>query len=293
MKKLLVLLCAVLMALSLTACGGSSDDTAEDTVDHSTIVWAIANDQDTLDPQNNVSNAVVLPQIYSTLVFVNADNELVCDLCSEMPTVDETETVWTIKLRDDVDFQKGQHLTSADVKATFDRMMNTDDPQRYTAQTNGFLKEVRVIDDYTLEMETWEPCGAFLSYMSNCSYSIMCKETIDTYGTDDNFGMGVLLDSINGTGPYSISMWNYQEEMTFTAFEGYFGGAPKTTTIRMVYTPDQASRCLALETGEADIASGLSPDDDVRILNGEVEGVKLHSAPAMVCTNSSSTVLVS
>ncbi len=279
MKKMLTLLLAVLMAFTLTACSSSSDssddsssDDAETVSYKDTIVWAIANDQDTLDPHQNVSNNFVIPQIYSTLVKFDNDDTLVGDLATEW-SVDESETLWTFKLREDVKWHNGDSFTSADVVATFDRLLNPDNGLRYCDQYSAFIKEVKAVDDYTVTVETYTPYGPFLSAMAATSASIMNKNTIEEYGND----IGMDPATINGTGPYKVTAWTFQEEMDFEGFDDYFDGAPKTKYIRLVYVPEQASRELALENGEVDIASGLNPDDDVRIMNGEVEGVKLWS----------------
>lgn len=279
MKKLLTLLLALMMVFSLAACSSNSeDDSSSDDGDISdvtykdTVVWAIANDQDTLDPQQNVSNNVVIPQIYSTLVKFDMNNELVGDLASEW-SVDEAETLWTFKLREDVTWQNGDKFTADDVVATFDRLLNPENGMRYCDQYSAFIKSVTAVDDYTVTVETYTPYGPFLSAMAATSASIMNKNTIEQYGND----IGMDPATINGTGPFKISSWTFQEEMVFERFDDYFDGAAKTKTIRMVYVPEQASRALALENKEVDIASGLSPDDDVRITNGEVDGVKLWS----------------
>lgn len=280
MKKIFTLLLAVLMIFTMTACSSSTSSDDETSTDEEatttsykdTLVWAIANDQDTLDPQQNVSNNVVLPQIYSTLVKIDMNNELAADLATNW-YVDDSETLWTFELRDDVTWHNGDHFTSEDVVATFDRLLNPDNELRYYDQFSEFIKEVKAVDEYTVTIETYTPYGPFLAAIASCNASIMNKNTIEQYGND----IGMDPATINGTGPFKVTSWTFQEEMVLEKFDEYFDGPAKTQTIRMIYVPEQASRALALENHEVDLASGLSPDDDVRILNGEVEGVKLWS----------------
>lgn len=63
MKKLLTVLLALAMAFTMVfATAASAEDGYKDS-----ITWVIGNDQDILDPQNNVSNSKVLPQYYNGL----------------------------------------------------------------------------------------------------------------------------------------------------------------------------------------------------------------------------------
>lgn len=60
MKKLLTVLLALAMAFTMVfATAASAEDGYKDS-----ITWVIGNDQDILDPQNNVSNSKVIPQYY-------------------------------------------------------------------------------------------------------------------------------------------------------------------------------------------------------------------------------------
>lgn len=64
MKKLLTVLLALAMAFTMVfATAASAEDGYKDS-----ITWVIGNDQDILDPQNNVSNSKVIPQYYDGLL---------------------------------------------------------------------------------------------------------------------------------------------------------------------------------------------------------------------------------
>lgn len=64
MKKLLTALLTLAMAFTMVfATAASAEDGYKDS-----ITWVIGNDQDILDPQNNVSNSKVIPQYYDGLL---------------------------------------------------------------------------------------------------------------------------------------------------------------------------------------------------------------------------------
>ena len=58
------------------------------------------------------------PIIFSTLMEVNGNNELVNDLATEYNVSDDALT-WTFKTRDDVYFTDGEKLTAKDVAFTY------------------------------------------------------------------------------------------------------------------------------------------------------------------------------
>ena len=227
MKKLLKSLGAVMLALSLTACGGN--DTPSDNNDteyKDTILWGISNDQDSLDPATNVSNDVVLPQIYSTLIKIDQNGAIAPDLATEW-SVGEDGLTWTFNLREDVKFQNGKQLTSADVVATFNRLLNEDDPYRYTSEYTSFVESVTAPDEYTVVVKTKTPYGAFEAKMASVATGILDSDYIEQYGHD----LGKTPESVNGSGPYKVTDWSMGEQMVFEAFDDYFGGKPKTKNL--------------------------------------------------------------
>src|SRR5690242_13791175 len=64
---------------------------------------------------------------YSTLIRANpmdpSSPDMVCDLCTEMPKPTDDGKTWTFKLRQNVKFADGQPLTSADVLASWKKII--------------------------------------------------------------------------------------------------------------------------------------------------------------------------
>ena len=128
MKKLVTMLLALVLVLStmLGCLPASAEGEYKDT-----IVWVIGNDQDTLDPQMNVNNSKVIPQYYDGLLGFDTENNVVCKIAESYES-SEDKMVWTFHLRDDVYFHSGRHCTAYDFEATFDRLLDTENPKRYT-----------------------------------------------------------------------------------------------------------------------------------------------------------------
>ena len=127
MKKLLSLAMTVVMLLTMAACGGSGSSSQESVsagtstaapagaVEYKdTLVVGTYGDQDTLDPQVNVTNDKVLRLLYDGLLTHAQDGSITNSLAESWEHSDDYLT-WTFKLKQGVKFASGKELTSADV----------------------------------------------------------------------------------------------------------------------------------------------------------------------------------
>lgn len=223
MKKLLTALLVLAMAFTMVfATAASAEDGYKDS-----ITWVIGNDQDILDPQNNVSNSKVIPQYYDGLLGYDNDGNVVCKM-AESYEASEDKMTWTFHLRQDVYFHSGRHCTAHDFEATFDRLLNTENPQRYTSIAS-FIDTAVATDDYTFVITLKEPKAFFLQAIAKHWAFVLNPEYIEKYGAD----LGKTAESVDGTGPFKCTQWDKGEVMKFEAFENYYEGAPLTHEIVM------------------------------------------------------------
>ena len=262
-------------ALALLAgCGGETTDaTVSEDGYKDTLIVAISNDQDTLDPQVNVTNDKVLRLIYSGLLTTNPETSEVEPCIAESWEHSDDGLTWTFHLRDDVVFgSSGKTLTSADVKATFDRLINPDHPLRYSDTVN-FIESVEAPDDTTVVFTMNSTNGCVEDVFARQCCFILNKDYIDQYGYD----LGIDVATIDGTGPYKVTTWDVDEQMIFSANEKWFLGAPGAANLQLRPMPEASSRVMAIENGEVDIVDGPSIDDVERIESEE--GLNLLSEP--------------
>lgn len=277
-KLLAFVLAAALGASMLAACGSSGSSTAAgdgastaagETAYKDTITIATGSDQNYMDGQMNNTNDVYLRACYSQLVRRSADNELVGDL-AESWEVSGDGCTWTFHLKKGVKFHSGKELTSADVKASYDRLLDTENPVRYNSLATGYISACNVVDDYTVELVTPSPIAPFLANLTHRSNLILNADYIEQYGAD----LGLTVESVDGTGPYKLASWDREQEMVLERFDDYFGGAVPTKTIDILIVPDANARQVALETGEVDMASVAT--SEVPTLQDK-EGIKIWS----------------
>jgi peptide/nickel transport system substrate-binding protein len=122
--------------------------------------------------------------------------------------VDETGTVWTFYLRDDVKFNDGEPFTADDVVFTFNELIyNPDIPN--SAQDiftiDGKRIEVEKVDDYTLRFTLPAPFAPFLRSLGQ---EILPRHKYQSQVIDDSFnysmGLDTPLSDIVGTGPFML-----------------------------------------------------------------------------------------
>lgn len=233
-----------------------------------TLLYATAVDQNWMDGQMNNTNDKVLRTVYSSLVKRNGNNEIVPDL-AESWEVAEDGVTWTFKIRQDVKFHNGKPLTTADIKASYDRLMNKEKPVRYTA-TVAYLKEVNVVDDYTIQFVTNNKYPIMLASMTHRAQLILDKDFIEKFGEQ----LGTTAETVNGTGPFKLAKWDVGEQQVFERFDDYFLGPAVSKTIVIKIVPDASARAAALETGEVDIADGINQADQEHLKT--VEGIAVN-----------------
>ena len=142
-----------------------------------TIVYATATEQNYMDGQMNNTNDKVLRTVYSSLVMRDSENNIVGDLADHWET-SEDGLVWTFYLRQDVKWHNGKQFTSADVKASYDRLLNAENPVRYTS-TMSIITGCNVVDDYTVELTTADPCPMMLATLCHRANLILDADYIE------------------------------------------------------------------------------------------------------------------
>ena len=252
MKKLLCGALALLMILSLAACGGKKApgttpeaDPGAQTSGPATadaLVVAVGKDENSLTPFTYVSSTglVVNRLIYDTLFTPNLDNEIVPWMVEDGYTVEDYQT-YTFTLLEGQKFHDGSPVTAEDVvfSFTYPATQNVASQRRICGQ----IERIEAVDARTVTLRLAEPDINFLRgglaatrIISKAQY-----ESVEDATT--------IHDAI-GSGPYRLAEYKVGEYYVLEAVADYFKGAPKVATLNMPIMQDANSVQSALLSGE-------------------------------------------
>ncbi len=291
MKKLLTLILCLAMVLTVfagcsstpateegaSASGDAAQGEAADSEYKDTLVFAMNTDVQSMDPQiqNDTTSEQVVKMLYNTLLKFEDDGTVVGDL-AESWSVSEDKLTWTFNLKQGVKFHNGKELTSADVKATFDRALNAEAGGLRTTEIIKMFTAVEAPDPYTVTITTDAPYGPMESLMCNMSLGIMDADYIEQYGLD----LGTSAEGENGTGPFKVVSWERDQEIVVERFDEYFDTPAKLQTVVYTIIPEAASRVIALETGEVDVIDKPT-DEDLARLEADTENFTVLRKPTI------------
>ncbi len=169
------------------------------------------------------------------------------DLADSWATPDPL--TYTFHLRPGAHFHDGRPLTAADVKTTFDSILN---PATHSPKRGAFrmVASIEAPDAATVIFHLSEPYASFLWNLARPAVGIVPHDA----GPD--FSRHPI-----GSGPFRFVSQSQDEEVIVERNPDYFRGAAQIPLVRFRVVPDAVVRALELQKGSADLEmSSLSPD---------------------------------
>ena len=251
MKKTLAMLLALVMMLSLVACGGSSSSNDSEEVAQSLAV-CLASEPDTLDPALNsaVDGATMLIHLFSGLakwvIDENGNLSIVADAAVELPegVVNEDGTVtYTYTLREGMTWSDGEPDTAGDFEFAWKRAASEELGADYGYMfdvVKGYPNDLAVsaLDDLTLEVTLanavayWHELTAFPTYMP-VREDVVADE-----------GWATDASTYVSNGMYTMSSWEHDSVITLTKNENHHNAAEVTMPEVVCYLSDDANNML-------------------------------------------------
>jgi peptide/nickel transport system substrate-binding protein len=231
-----------------------------------TFRYAFRIDPATLDPQAIAETFTLswLGQIYEPLVGRNAKLELEPALATKWEQTDPL--TWRFTLRPGVKFHNGESFTADDVAFTIDRVKMEGSDMAYTV---GTVKEVKKIDDLTVDMILSKP-NPILPYQITSTY-MMSKSWAEANNAGKPASVKQKIENFastntNGTGPFKIKSRQAGVRTVFEPHAGWWG-KPEHNLTEVVFTPIQAdaTRVAALLSGEVDMVYPVPQQDVERV----------------------------
>ena len=242
------------------------------------LKFAVSAEPPNYDCHANSSFAFIHPvrPHYNTLLkFDPANYPKVKGDLAESWTVSRDGLTYTFKLHKGVKFHDGSDFSSADVKASYERIANP--PTGVVSLRKGAYSDIGSIetpDPHTVVFKLTASNSAMLSLFASpwdCIYSAAKLKQ------DPNFPQR----NVMGTGPFSFVEHAAGSHWVGKRFDGYFEkGKPYLDGFRAIFIRNTAARVNALQAGEV-LAEfrGHSPADRDKLVNAVGDKVNVYEQP--------------
>lgn len=176
------------------------------------------------------------------------------------------DTHFELKIRDDVYFHNGEHLTIDDVIFTIENLKNSDNcPKWYNYFDAINIAEVDVIDDYHCIIPLNYAWGLFESYFCMSWGGIICRSYMES--DPDSYWAAP-----NGTGPFKQSEIISGDRQVLVVNQNYWGELPQGyEKIIVKYYADPSTMYIDYEAGNLDVIYFANAEDVQRALDGGVD----------------------
>jgi len=242
-------------------------EAATSTGDRGTLVIGGTVQFRTLDPGRTieVTGMQVEKATYDTLVTFNGE-----DLRTPRPRlaagwkVSADARTFTFTLRPGVRFVSGNLLTSADVKWTFDRILNL---KANTLFLFDSVDAIEAPDPRTVVIRTKAPALSLIPILSHPGLGILDSKLVTQNGGDagpdannTDHAEPYLFQHSAGSGPFMIQSYTAGQELVLVRNPNFWGSPARLERIVMRNVPDPVTQALQVVRGDLDMASTIGPD---------------------------------
>ena len=297
MKKYWVVMLALLLALSLAACGGqaatpveeaeapaseaeSGDEAAaEETAAEEAPAESAAPVQvrigwggspDSLNPGLGVLSEAysIYELVYDAMYQLELDGTYSLELADDVQVSDDG-TVWTFTIRNGITFHDGEPLTAEDIAFTYNLYQNQEDFPFLPVYTDYF-ESVEAPDEKTVVITLSE---AIPNMESQLVFLYVLPEHI--WSQVENPGEFENLDMV-GSGPFKLVDYRQNEYVSLEAVKDHFLNPPKVDGAVFQTFDSQDALVQALRTGQVDMITempntavvSLRNEPDIQVVNG-------------------------
>ena len=273
----LTLAFAVALGVSPAAAGQAAGKTLIMALDQS--------DMKTLDVsrQFEFAAAFICLNTYDSLLLPKSPQDLntLVPVLATSWSVSKDGKEYTFKLRPNIKFASGNPFTAEDVRFTFTRLKNLKGNASWQMDP---LKEVQVVDQYTVKTILNEPNGDWLAILSGQNGGIIDSKLAKENGASDSPTADKddkaeewLNQNSAGSGPFILKGWIRNTGITLERNPNYWGTPAKVAKVDIRDVTSPATQKLQVENGDVDVAMNVTPDlvatmrdnKNVKIITGQ------------------------
>lgn len=310
-KKLVSVLLVACMALSLTACGGNNkkDNAPNNTnagtentdgseeaeqpdaengegeseggsitnSDTNVLYINLASEPKYLDPalSSSVDGGCLAVNSFAGLYTYDQDGNLIPDLATALPEVDEDGIVYTVKMKESK-WSNGDDLKAQDFIYSWNRAVAEETAADYAylfdiiARKDDGSLAVEAPDDYTLVITLISPCPYFNDLMAFPTFLPVHQASVEAADPDKTSpGKWAEEAGFVCNGAYTLESWNHDESMVYKKNPNYHDAANVTMEeLQFMLSADDTAIYAAYNSGDVDYIDTV-PNDEISSLNGK------------------------
>lgn len=216
---------------------------------------------------------------FDLLVTVDDKGNDVPDLAAQVPTtqnggIGKDGLTITYHLRRNVKWQDGAPFTSADVKFSWQAVMN---PNNNVVERRGYdqVKSVDTPDPYTVVFHLKAPFAPFVDTVfgqADDAFRVVPKHLLASYPNINQIPFNQLPI---GTGPYKVARWIHGDRIEYVANDNYFRGTPKIKQITVKIIPDSNTVEAELRAHDLDLAPDIATANAGNLLARPAPGIRV------------------
>lgn len=271
-KKLAALVLAGCMAFSMIAF--AEEKTPDPSISQGkTLIVGLQGDPASFNPTAAPDDwgYFVAENMFSRLVKLNWNGETLPDLASSWDIAEDGLTV-TFHLQENAKWSDGEPVTSADVKWTFDKIIQE---QAYLVSYLGSVESIEATDDTTVVFHMAAPDAALLSNLAFLGSFIMPQHV---YDGQDWMSCEAATTAPVSSGPFVLEEYQQGVSLTLAANKDYYGGAPAYDKLVYQIIPDGNTAVQAYNNGELDVLGIMAPAAQIPALESDESSVVVRNA---------------
>ena len=183
--------------------------------------------------------------IYDRLMIWNPEAAEFEPKLAESLVSNDDNTVWTLTLRDGVNFSNGDPVTAEDVAFTIG--LHQDPATRSVIMTEAMqVDEAVAVDPLTVEFTLTEPWAGFPSLLAGAAGEVIPQDAFMEAGPEEWASNPI------GAGAFVMDSYTPDQEVVLQPNPDYYGG-PVCPTLEFIRIPGSQGTMEAFQTGELQV----------------------------------------
>lgn len=240
----------VLFAPTLAACAGPKGATATNTGGAAAggkLSIVLNRNLVSLDNKLNQYDAAVTVQRAVREALTKIGDDLTPQLVLAESFEQTKPTVWTVKLRDAIQYSDKSKVTVEDVETALKLYFEV--KAGYVASQFPEQPAFAKVDDRTFTLTTKNPVVSLNSLMSNILITPAKDNKAEELGKGLGTGPYLIDQADSGTGSYRL-----------VRNDNYWGDKPRLDEINVSYQEEEGARVIAITSGQADVIDTITPE---------------------------------